>query len=151
MLEGLHAGIDGTIAQFFLNAQQLVVLGHAFRTGRSARLDLVGVQRHSQIGNGGIFRLAAAMGYNRRITCLMRHLDGFKRFGQRTNLIQLNQDGIAAAALDAFLQTLGIGDEQIIPHELYLIAQLARYFSTKDFQWAMSSAEVNSLPDLGCL
>ena len=35
------------------------------------------------------------MGYNRRITCLMRQLDGFQSFREGADLVQLDEDAVA--------------------------------------------------------
>ena len=64
------------------------------------------------------------MGRNGGVPGLVGHLDGFQRLGHRADLVQLNQDGVAAAQADALGQALGVGDEQIIPHQLHLAAQL---------------------------
>ena len=41
------------------------------------------------------------------------------------NLVQLDEDGVAGPQLDALGQTLGVGDEQVVAHQLDLAAQLA--------------------------
>ena len=56
----------------------------------------------------------------------MSHLDRFQRFGNRTDLVQLDQNGVAAAQFDALLQTFSIGNEQVVANQLYLAAQLCR-------------------------
>ena len=38
----------------------------------------------------------------------------------RSDLVQLDQDGVAGTQLDALGQTLGVGDEQVIAHQLDL-------------------------------
>src|SRR5580704_9849905 len=48
----------GRFAQILLDAEQLVVLGHAVRTGRRAGLDLPRVHRHDQVGDGRVLGLA---------------------------------------------------------------------------------------------
>ena len=53
----------------------------------------------------------------------MGHFDGLQRLGNRTNLVQLDQDGVACTQLDALGQTLGIGNEQVVAHQLDLAAQ----------------------------
>ena len=52
-VESSHAGVDGAAAQLLLNAQQLIVLCHTLGAAGRAGLDLAGVQRHSQVRNGG--------------------------------------------------------------------------------------------------
>ena len=54
----------------------------------------------------------------------MGHLDRFQRFGNRSDLVQLNQNGIAAAKGNPFCQTFGVGDKQIVSHQLYPVSQL---------------------------
>ena len=53
----------------------------------------------------------------------MRHIDRRKRFGQRADLVDLDQQGIGATGLDALFKTQRIGDEQIITHQLTAVAQ----------------------------
>ena len=55
----------------------------------------------------------------------MGHLDGLKGLRHRADLVQLDEDGVARTQRDALGQTLGVGDEQVIAHQLDLIAQLA--------------------------
>ena len=52
------AGIDGLAAQFILDAQQLVVLGHALAAAEGAGLDLAGARGHRQVGDGGVLGFA---------------------------------------------------------------------------------------------
>ena len=42
-VKSLHAGINGTVAQFFLNTEKLVVLGNTFTSGRCACFNLAGI------------------------------------------------------------------------------------------------------------
>ena len=59
------------------------------------------------------------------VTGLVCHLDGLQRLGNGADLVQLDEDGVAGTQLDALGQTLGVGDEQVIAHQLDLAAQLA--------------------------
>ena len=58
--ESLPAQILGGVIQLFLDAQQLVVLGHAVGAAGGAGLDLAGVQGHGQVSDGGVCRLYTA-------------------------------------------------------------------------------------------
>ena len=51
------------------------------------------------------------------------HLDGGEGFGQRADLVDLDQDRVGDALVDAFLQDLGVGDEQVVADQLHLLAQ----------------------------
>ena len=50
-------------------------------------------------------------------------VDGLKGFGERTDLVHLDQDRVGRGAVDALLQTLGVGDEQVVTHQLHLAAE----------------------------
>ena len=54
----------------------------------------------------------------------MCHFDRFKCLGHGTDLVQLDQDGIATAKGDTFCKALCIRYKQIIADELYLITQV---------------------------
>ena len=96
----------------------------AVRSERDERagLDLPAVGGDGEIGDGGIFRLARAVRHHRGVAGLVRHLDGGQRLGQRADLVDLDQDRIGDAVLDALRQPLDIGDEQIVADELDLVA-----------------------------
>src|SRR3546814_8022047 len=76
------------------------------------------------IGNGGVFGFSGAMRHNGRIARALGHLDGGEGFGQGSDLVDLDQYGIGHAKLDASLENLGIGYEQIVAHQLNPFAQL---------------------------
>ena len=59
------------------------------------------------------------------IAGLVSHLDGFQSLRYGADLVQLDEDGVAGTQLDALGQTLGVGDEQVVAHQLDLAAQLA--------------------------
>ena len=46
-----------------------------------------------------------------------------QRFGHGTDLIDLDQDRVGDAAIDANLDPLGIGHEEVISNELHLAAE----------------------------
>ena len=57
----------------------------------------------------------------------MRHLNRLKRLGDRADLVQLDEDGVRCAELNALLQTLRVRDEEIIADELNLVAECLRH------------------------
>ena len=161
-VECSHARIYGCCAQLLFDAEKLIVLCDTLGSGRCAGLDLAGVQCDCQICNRCILSLAGAVGRDRSIACLMCHLDRFKCLGHGTDLVQLDQDGIATAKGDTFCKALCIRYKQIIADELYLIPsssvsffqpsqsssssassiEMIGNFSTSFFQCAISSSEV---------
>ena len=60
---------------------------------------------------------------NRGVASVFRHFDRSQRFGQRTDLVEFDQDGVNDAFLDAFFQDLGVGYEQIVANQLDFVAQ----------------------------
>lgn len=110
-------------AEFFFDAEELVVFGYAFAAVRGAGLDLARVQRDDEVGDGGVFRLAGAVGDDGAEAVLMRELDRFDGLGQRADLVQLDQDCVACAHLDAFGETLRIRDEEVVADDLELVAE----------------------------
>ena len=50
---------------------------------------------------------------NHAVARLLRHLDGIERFGDGADLVDLDQNGVGRAHLDAFFETIGISDEEI--------------------------------------
>src|SRR3990167_4309602 len=112
------------VAQLLFDTQQLVVLGHTIRTAQRAGLDLASRSTHGQIGNGAVFGFATAMGDHCGVTGRLGHLDGFQGFGQGTDLVELDQDRVADRLVDAALEDLGVGHEQIVTDQLDLLADL---------------------------
>ncbi len=52
------------------------------------------------------------------------HLDRFQGLGQRTDLVELDQDGVTDLLVDTALEDLGVGYEQVVTDQLYLFADL---------------------------
>ena len=65
------------------------------------------------------------MAHDASVAGLLGSLDGLERLGERANLVDLDQDRIGGAQLDALLEALGVGDEQVVAHQLHLIADTA--------------------------
>ena len=65
------------------------------------------------------------MAHDAGVTGLLGGLDGLERLGERTDLVDLDQDRVGGTKLDALLEALGVGDEQVVAYELHLIANAA--------------------------
>jgi hypothetical protein len=52
----------------------------------------------------------------------VRHLHRLQRLGQRADLVDLHQDRVGDALLDAVGEALRVGDEQIVADQLHLAA-----------------------------
>ena len=66
------------------------------------------------------------MRHHRGIARALRHLDRREGFGERADLVDLDQDGVRDPAADAFAQDLRVGDEDVIAHQLDIAAEAIR-------------------------
>src|SRR5690554_646270 len=103
-LDLAQAAIRCLAFQCLFNTQQLVVLGNPVRTAQRTSLDLACAGSNRQVSNGGIFGFTGTVGNHRRVAGVLSHLDSVQSLGQATNLVELDQDGIAHTLLDALLQ-----------------------------------------------
>ena len=62
------------------------------------------------------------MACNGRVTVAMSHFDRIKRFAQRSDLVNLDQDRVGATLRDTFREELNIGHEKIVAHQLATVA-----------------------------
>ena len=65
------------------------------------------------------------MAHDAGVAGLLGGLDGLERLGERADLVDLDQDRVGGTQLDALLETLGVGDEQVVAHQLHLVANAA--------------------------
>ena len=75
-VEGGHAGVNGACTQVLLNAEQLVVLGHALGAAGGTGLDLAGVQGNGQIGTLTETLDAIQMANRAGYTAIVSHRSG---------------------------------------------------------------------------
>ena len=111
-------GVDCLVAELFLDSQQLVVLCHALGAAWGASLDLTRLEADDEIGNEGVFRLAAAVGNHHVPTSGVTHLAGLDRLGQRTNLVHLEEQCVASLLVDSILNARRVRHEEIVAHDL---------------------------------
>ena len=71
-----------------------------------------------------ILGLAGAVRHHRRVAGAVGHIDGGERLGQRADLVDLDQDRVGGAFLDAAAEALDVGDEQVVADELQALAEL---------------------------
>ena len=79
-------------------------LHDAIGAARRAGLDLARAGADRQVGDRRVFGLARAVRDDRRVAGVARHRDGVERFGDRADLIQLDQQRVADAFVDALLR-----------------------------------------------
>ena len=59
-----------------------------------------------------------------RVAVAVGQRDRFDRFAERADLVNLDQDAVGDALVDAALQSRGVGDEQVVANELHTIPEL---------------------------
>src|SRR4029453_13956658 len=85
-------------------------------------LDLTCVGGNGDVSNGGVLGFAGAVRGDGGVTGALGQGDGVERFGQGADLVDLDQQGVRRGGVDALLQALGVGDEEVVAHELDLVA-----------------------------
>ena len=58
------------------------------------------------------------MGNHRSIPVALGHFNGRQGFGEGADLVDFDQNGVAHSGLDAPLQTFGVGDKEVVSHQL---------------------------------
>ena len=61
---------------------------------------------------------------DRGVAVAAAQVDGFEGFGDGADLVELDEDGVGHALLDAALQALDVGDEDVVADELNAAAEL---------------------------
>ena len=112
--------VRGGLAEHRLDAQQLVVLGDSVGAGRRAGLDLAAVGGDGEVGDGDVLGLARAVRHDRRVGVAGGELDGVEGLGERADLVDLDEDRVGRAGVDAAGEPLGVGDEEVVADELDL-------------------------------
>ncbi|VFS63391.1 Uncharacterised protein [Kluyvera cryocrescens] len=100
--------------QSFFDTNQLVVFSNTVRTAHRTSFDLACSGTNSQVSDGSVFSFARTVRDDSSVASVFRHFDRSQSFGQGTDLVEFDQDGVNDAFFDAFFQDLGVGYEQIV-------------------------------------
>src|SRR5207302_11062875 len=106
------------LAEFLLDAEELVVLRDAVSAAGRAGLDLAGAGGDCEVGYKGVLGLAGAVADDAGVAVAAAKLDGLEGLGDGAGLGDLDWDGVGDLLLDALLQALGVGDEEVVADEL---------------------------------
>src|SRR6267378_52751 len=120
LIQGSLSVEAGGGAQFFLDAEELIVLGDAVGAAGGARLDLAGGGSHGEISDESVFGFSGAVRDDGVVAGLAGHLDGINGFGDGTDLIEFDENGVGNSLLDAAREPRCVGDEEVISHQLDL-------------------------------
>ena len=117
----LLAGVDSVGTKLLLNAEDLVKLGKTLGTGRGTGLDLTGTETNSDVSNGDILGLTGAVGDHDTPAVGVGVLGGLDRLGQGTDLVDLQEKGVAGLELNGLLNAQRVGDSQVITDNLNVL------------------------------
>ena len=113
----------GVFTKLFFDAEELVVLGHTVGTGSGTGLDLSSVDGNGEVSDGRIFGFTGTVGDHAGIAVCLGKADRVKGFGEGTDLVDLDEDGVRDAFDDAFAENRWVGDEEVVADELDLVAK----------------------------
>ena len=113
----LLARIDGVASELFLDSKDLIELSQAFRTGGSTSLDLSSPQANNDISNGDILSLTGSMGDHDAPASSIRVFGRLDGLGQSSNLVDLEEQGVARLEFNGLFDAKRIGDGQVVPRK----------------------------------
>src|SRR5256885_6115834 len=116
-------------AKFFLDAEKLIVFGDAVSAGSGTGLDLARSGGDGEVGDKGVFGFAAAVRNDGVVSGFARKFDGVNGFRNAADLIELDENRVGNAFVDAAGETLRVGDEKIVADELDFL--LGRFFAER--------------------
>lgn len=114
----LVTSVDSLVTKLLLDAENLVELGKTLRTGRSTGLDLAGTETDDDVGNGDVLGLTRTVGDHDTPASGEGVLGGVDGLGDGTDLVDLEEEGVASLGLDGLLDELGVGDGKVIADNL---------------------------------
>lgn len=144
------ASVLGGCTQFFLDSEELVVLGQSLRPAGSASFNLTSAKADHKISDEGVFGLSAPVRYHhspaykgtpqppqppppplenhrteeephRQRACGLRDQASLYGFCDGTDLVDFQQKSIAGLLLLGHFNALRVGDQQIVAHNLHLL------------------------------
>ncbi|KAI6754374.1 hypothetical protein HG530_012888 [Fusarium avenaceum] len=110
--------VDGLVTKLLLNSEDLVELGKTLRSGRGTGLDLTSTETDSDVSNGDILSLTGSVRDHDTPAVGVRVLGGLDGLGQSTNLVDLEEEGVARLELNGLLDAERVGDSQIVTNNL---------------------------------
>src|ERR1039457_5466310 len=112
--------------QTLFNPKELVEFRYALASAARAGLDVSRARRNRQIRDEGVLRFARSVGDESPVAIAPRQFHRIQRFRHRTDLVQLDEDGVSDSFVDSFLQDLGICAEDIVSHQFDLASESNR-------------------------
>src|SRR5262245_36842634 len=110
-LEDRRAREARFVTELIADAQQLVVFRDAIAARRRASLDLACVGCDREVRDEAVLALARAVRNDRGVARMLRGAHGFEGFGQRADLVDLDEDRVRDPVVDAALEARRLRDE----------------------------------------
>mmetsp|Transcript_117262 Transcript_117262/g.163140 ORF Transcript_117262/g.163140 Transcript_117262/m.163140 type:complete len:324 (-) Transcript_117262:619-1590(-) len=117
-------GIHGLVAELLLDAHELVVLGVALGAAGRAGLDLARAEAHGQVGDGHVLGLTGAVRGHDTPAALLAELHRVDRLSHGTDLVDLQEQGVARLVVNRLLHARDIGHGEVITDHLRRNADL---------------------------
>jgi len=115
------ASVNGLGAELLLDTEDLVELGKTLGTSRGTGLDLASAETDNNVGNGDILGLTRTVRHHDTPASAKGILGGLDGLGDGTDLVDLEEKGVASLGLDGLLDELGVGDGQIVTGRIVLV------------------------------
>ena len=91
--------IGGRSAKCTKYAEKPIIFGNALASAGGARFDKGGVHGDGNIGKGRILRFSRTVRKNKFVAVILCHFNHLHRFGERSDLVWLDQNGIGCPHL----------------------------------------------------
>lgn len=115
----VFSGIDASVfPEFIFNSKDLVIFSQTLRSAWGTSLYLTSGQTDWEVSNEGIFSFAWSVRSHNTKAVVLWKKHSFNRFGQRADLVNLQQKSIAGLLVNGCLNSGWVGNEQIITNNL---------------------------------
>ena len=118
--------VNRVVTKFLRNSQKLIVLGHAIGSAKRTGLDLTGVRRDRDIGNGCVFRFTGAMTDHGGVIIFLRQSMASRVSVSVPIWFTLTRIELATSSVDSFAEKLNVGHEKIVADQLNFVAEPGR-------------------------
>ena len=124
MLSSIHS----LVSKLLLDSKNLVVLSESIGSAWSSTLDLSSSKTADKISNKVVFCLSTSVGDHDSPSSSLGHVGCLNTLGDGTDLVHLQQKSIAKLLVDTGLHSSWVGDQEIVSHNLDLVAHELGHF-----------------------
>ena len=84
---------------------------------------MASAEADGEVSNRGVFSFARAVRHDAVVAIFLCQENGVDSFAERADLVWLDEDGVSGLHVDAFLEKLRIGNEEVVADELDTVAE----------------------------